>query len=207
MKKKTIAGLITVVLIASVVVFSGCVEEEAQLQDSDGDSWSDQQEINAGTDPNNKDTDGDGYWDAKDENPLDPDIPVKQTILTPMPTSIEPSMTLEEIYREFYYDILGWGNVYDSSTLHRYIEQKDEEKLRRALKDFDTIIEDFINNVKENGYESRVDEEFMDWDDILEVHASLRWVDRLDIDLLCDVVEDMPGFVTDLKEGLREFIS
>lgn len=59
---------------------------------------------------------------------------------TPSPTTpIEPSMTLGEIYREFYYDILGWENAYDSSTLHRYIEQKDEEKLREALEDFDTI--------------------------------------------------------------------
>lgn len=157
--------MLAIVAIASVVMFSGCVEEETPVK-------------------------------------------VPETIQPEeTPTPIEPSMTLEEIYREFYYDILGWGNVYDSSTLQRYIEQKDEEKLRAALKDFDTIIENFINNVKENGYESRVDEEFIDWDDLLEVHASLRWVDRLDIYQLCDVVEDMPGFVSDLKEELIEFIS
>ena len=66
-------------IIAVVVMFSGCVE----AQDSDGDGWTDQQEINAGTDPYNKDTDGDGYWDPNDGNPLDPDIPGKQIISTP----------------------------------------------------------------------------------------------------------------------------
>jgi hypothetical protein len=77
MKKRTIAGLIAIVVIASVAIFSGCVEEEtqSQVQDSDGDGWTDQQEINAGTDPYNKDTDGDGYWDPKDENPLDQNVP------------------------------------------------------------------------------------------------------------------------------------
>jgi hypothetical protein len=43
--------------------------------DSDGDGWSDEQEIRAGTDPNSKDTDGDGIWDPKDDNPTDPNIP------------------------------------------------------------------------------------------------------------------------------------
>ena len=85
MKKKTMVGLMAVVLIVTVVMFSGCVEEETHVQDSDGDSWSDQQEVNAGTDPYNKDTDSDGYWDPQDMNPLDPDIPVKQTISTPTP--------------------------------------------------------------------------------------------------------------------------
>ena len=44
--------------------------------DSDGDGWSDAQEQAAGTNPNNVDSDGDGYWDPHDPNPLDPNIPV-----------------------------------------------------------------------------------------------------------------------------------
>jgi hypothetical protein len=33
------------------------------------------------------DTDGDGYWDSKDENPLDPDIPVLRVTPTPVETA------------------------------------------------------------------------------------------------------------------------
>jgi len=42
----------------------------AQKIDSDGDGWSDDQESLAGTDPFDKDTDGDGYWDPIDPNAL-----------------------------------------------------------------------------------------------------------------------------------------
>ena len=45
--------------------------------DSDGDGWTDVQEQTAGTNPHNKDTDADGYWDPQDPNPLDPNIPAK----------------------------------------------------------------------------------------------------------------------------------
>jgi hypothetical protein len=50
----------------------GCpfLTEEEFLLDSDGDGWSDGQEQQAGTDPYNVDTDGDGVWDPKDPNPL-----------------------------------------------------------------------------------------------------------------------------------------
>ncbi|NQE05768.1 hypothetical protein C5S32_07850 [ANME-1 cluster archaeon GoMg1] len=37
MKKRTIAGLIPIVVIASVALFSGCVEEETQPQVQDSD--------------------------------------------------------------------------------------------------------------------------------------------------------------------------
>ena len=47
--------------------------------DSDGDGWDDEQERAAGTNPYSKDTDGDGYWDSLDPNPLDPNIPVAPT--------------------------------------------------------------------------------------------------------------------------------
>lgn len=45
--------------------------------DLDGDGWTDQQEKAAGTNPYQKDTDNDGYWDPKDPNPLDPEIPTR----------------------------------------------------------------------------------------------------------------------------------
>jgi len=92
MKKNSIV-LILIVLIS--VLGLGCVDEETQSQahDSDGDGWTDQQEMNAGTDPYNNDTDGDGYWDPRDENPLDPDIPAKQTVSTPTPTQIPTKST------------------------------------------------------------------------------------------------------------------
>ncbi|MFQ5842604.1 MAG: hypothetical protein ACE5I8_09225 [Thermodesulfobacteriota bacterium] len=44
--------------------------EEEEVVDSDGDGWTDEEEERAGTDPNNKDTDGDGIWDPQDPNPL-----------------------------------------------------------------------------------------------------------------------------------------
>lgn len=66
---------------------------QSQVHDSDGDGWTDQQEMNAGTDPYNKDTDGDGYWDPKDDNPLDPDIPVTQTVSTLPPTHVPAKST------------------------------------------------------------------------------------------------------------------
>jgi tetratricopeptide (TPR) repeat protein len=62
--------------------------------DSDGDGWTDVQEKKAGTDPSNKDTDNDGYWDSKDPNPLDTNIPVAESVPAPAPTKaskISPS--------------------------------------------------------------------------------------------------------------------
>lgn len=92
MKKNSIL-LIVIVMIS--VLGLGCVDENTQSQahDSDGDGWTDQQEMNAGTDPYNKDTDGDGYWDPKDDNPLDPDIPVIQTVSTLPPTHVPTTST------------------------------------------------------------------------------------------------------------------
>lgn len=56
------------------------------VRDSDGDGLTDEQERNAGTDPNNVDTDGDGYWDANDANPLDSSIPASTASQTPTPS-------------------------------------------------------------------------------------------------------------------------
>ena len=84
MRLKDIAIIVTV---ASLLLSSGCIWQE-KVVDSDGDGWSDEQELNAGTDPENKDTDGDGYWDPLDENPLDPDIPVPVATPTPVETVV-----------------------------------------------------------------------------------------------------------------------
>lgn len=67
-------NIVMIGLLISSLASIGCIQQE--VVDSDGDGWSDEQELNAGTDPDKRDTDGDGYWDPMDENPLDPDIPV-----------------------------------------------------------------------------------------------------------------------------------
>jgi len=70
---------------------TGCQDgEAAPTLDSDGDGWSDDREEKAGSDPFNADTDGDGYWDPLDPNPLDSAIPAA---LTPTSTTI-PTPTL-----------------------------------------------------------------------------------------------------------------
>lgn len=78
MKRIIIAGLIGIIVIASVAIFVGCVEKEeathsTTISDSDGDGLSDYKEVEFGTNPNNADTDGDGYPDGKDDFALDPD--------------------------------------------------------------------------------------------------------------------------------------
>jgi hypothetical protein len=64
-------------------------EETDSAVDSDGDGWANTQEEIAGTDPNNVDTDDDGYWDPHDSNPLDPNIPVEEGLPKP---AAEPSV-------------------------------------------------------------------------------------------------------------------
>jgi hypothetical protein len=66
--------------------------------DSDGDGWSDVQEMTAATDPNNVDTDNDGYWDPHDPNPLDAEIHEDEVLTepeaeSPAPTPLEPTET------------------------------------------------------------------------------------------------------------------
>jgi hypothetical protein len=65
-------------------------EETDSAVDSDGDGWSNTQEKIIDTDPNNVDTDDDGYWDPLDPNPLDPNIPVEEGLPKPAP---EPTTT------------------------------------------------------------------------------------------------------------------
>jgi hypothetical protein len=79
--------IVLIVAVASLLLLSGCIGQDEKVVDSDGDGWDDERELAAGTDPNNVDTDGDGYWDPKDENPLDPNIPVPRVTPTPVETA------------------------------------------------------------------------------------------------------------------------
>ncbi|RZN35472.1 MAG: hypothetical protein EF813_08705 [Methanosarcinales archaeon] len=87
--------IMSLVLVVSVVSL-GCVQKDqpdaAQVVDTDGDGWSDEQELLAGTDPAKKDTDGDRHWDPQDENPVDPDVPVDWVALNEAKTA-EPAPT------------------------------------------------------------------------------------------------------------------
>jgi WD40 repeat protein len=103
-------------LILTVIFTLGCTSKPDI--DTDGDGWVDELELKAGTDPTNKDTDGDGLWDPHDPNPLVPekiqeaqlpaqpetsappetslpttDAPQSQTTTTTVPTTTKPSST------------------------------------------------------------------------------------------------------------------
>jgi hypothetical protein len=72
---KTLKILFVLFIVLSLMVVTvSC----AQPIDSDGDGWSDMNEMAAGTDPYNVDSDSDGYWDPQDANPLDATIPLKE---------------------------------------------------------------------------------------------------------------------------------
>ena len=81
MNKLTVVFIVLLAL-SLIVIVSGCGGKAEK--DSDGDGWSDAQEQNAGTNLDLVDTDGDGYWDAQDANPLDPYI--KSGVNTASPT-------------------------------------------------------------------------------------------------------------------------
>lgn len=95
MRIVSLMSIMSLVLVVSVVSL-GCVQQDppdaAQVVDTDGDGWSDEQELLAGTDPEKKDTDGDRHWDPQDENPLDPGVPVDWVALNEAKTA-EPTPT------------------------------------------------------------------------------------------------------------------
>ncbi|HEX78024.1 MAG TPA: hypothetical protein G4O03_06395, partial [Dehalococcoidia bacterium] len=78
------------ILALALLFVAGASCEELTMptspSDSDGDGWPDSQEELAGTDPHAVDTDGDGYWDPHDPNPLDPNIPIATSTPTPTPS-------------------------------------------------------------------------------------------------------------------------
>ena len=93
--QKKIAWIVSIAILS---ILPGSISCEPI--DSDGDGWSDVQEITATTDPNNVDTDNDGYWDPYDANPLDSEIPgdeaqTEPQAESPAPTPIEPAGTQE----------------------------------------------------------------------------------------------------------------
>ncbi len=95
MTRRLILGVALLILCLLLGTTSCEYLEEIDSQlDSDGDGWTNAQEKIAGTDPDNVDTDDDGYWDPHDSNPLDPDIsasdllpePATSPAITPTPT-------------------------------------------------------------------------------------------------------------------------
>lgn len=85
---------------------TGCITSDSpsttiQDKDSDQDGWTNLEEEQAGTDPYNKDTDGDGYNDPVDPNPLVPQTtappsttsPPTQPPTTAPPATLPPSTT------------------------------------------------------------------------------------------------------------------
>ncbi|MFC2122097.1 tetratricopeptide repeat protein [Bacteroidota bacterium] len=83
------------IMVSLLIMLSSCNSHETSTEltmDSDGDGWTDALEQKAGTDPSRKDTDNDGYWDSKDPNPLDSNIPVSGSVPSPAVTPI-PSPT------------------------------------------------------------------------------------------------------------------
>jgi hypothetical protein len=88
--------IVCTIILAAAFALLGSISCEPI--DSDGDGWSDAQETTAATDPNNVDTDNDGYWDPYDSNPLDAEIPENKAPTeleaeSPAPTPVEPTET------------------------------------------------------------------------------------------------------------------
>jgi len=84
-------AIFMILILAAGYAACGGGEEEPSAVDSDGDGWTDVQEREAGSDPFNADTDGDGRWDPLDPNPLDANIPVAQTPAPTTPPTTPPA--------------------------------------------------------------------------------------------------------------------
>jgi hypothetical protein len=87
---KHLAVLLLVLVLAAG--YAACGGDEAPPADSDGDGWTDAWEEVVGTDLFNVDTDGDGYEDPADPDPLDAGIPAPTP--SPAPTTT-PARTPE----------------------------------------------------------------------------------------------------------------
>lgn len=99
MQKKRITLLCSSVMILLGAVSCSAPETATTLSpDADGDGWTDLQEISAGTDPHNQDTDSDGYWDRLDPNPLDATIP---SAVIPV---LDPEVTVQTAVDEWARD-------------------------------------------------------------------------------------------------------
>ncbi|MFC1909983.1 hypothetical protein ACFLXC_01660 [Chloroflexota bacterium] len=91
-------SLIVLLCIFLLLSATSCLEQDQLVSsfDTDGDGWANAQEGIAGTDPNKVDTDGDGYWDPKDANPLDPNITGYEP-MSEQPSEVNATKAPEEI--------------------------------------------------------------------------------------------------------------
>lgn len=105
MPRKLITFLCSVLAICLVVIACSAPEATTLSPDSDGDGLSDAQEAVAGTDPHNRDSDGDGYWDRLDPNPLDATIPL--AAVTTLDPEVAVQAAVEEWARDNVADIAG----------------------------------------------------------------------------------------------------
>lgn len=172
------------------LIVSGCT---GTPKDSDGDGWSDEQEIKAGTDSNLKDTDGDGIWDPKDDNPLDKNIPVKQTMQTPSQTPIStpiitsnpipsptPSMSIDKIKKNAV------GVKYDD------LMRNNEKYIDKIIYYKGEVAQ--VSEVSKNEYVLRISVTQTEyyWNDVI-------WVNYHGSRLLDKDIVDVWGKVTGLK--------
>ena len=86
------SGLFLGQLIAGPISDDHSSDDVVTIPDTDGDGWNDEEELLAGTDPENPDTDGDGIIDPEDNNAL---VPLSTTppTTTSAPTTLPPTTT------------------------------------------------------------------------------------------------------------------
>jgi hypothetical protein len=144
----------------------GCPElvGEQTEKDSDGDSWSDEQELRAGTNPHDVDTDEDGIWDSQDPNPLEPEekdtkVAEQQTQLLPTGEHIRamvPTIVIAVGLAAGYYFLR--NRIHGEERLRRMVlnrkmkEKKKQEKIRKLKTRFvygELSKEEYQEKVKE----------------------------------------------------------